>query len=160
MDASCHLRQHVGLMSGKKRKKALQVIWLAVVWNIWKSRNNRIFKGIVIDIEKIWDTSNGYQVSGHNLQLSSLYVEQTVLVGIDGPTDALKELLINGMAKRTVVSIVGMGGLGRTILARHVFNQKDVIDHFDCRAWLNASQSYKAEGVLKNLLKELYQEKK
>jgi len=30
---------------GNKRRSMLQVIWYATVWEIWKERNNRLFKG-------------------------------------------------------------------------------------------------------------------
>jgi len=30
---------------GRKRRSILQVIWYAAVWEIWKERNNRLFKG-------------------------------------------------------------------------------------------------------------------
>ena len=30
---------------GKKRRSILQVIWYAAIWEIWKERNNRLFKG-------------------------------------------------------------------------------------------------------------------
>lgn len=48
-----HLRQHVGLGYSKKRSMVWQVIWFAVVWIIWKSRNKKIFEGVQINLEKI-----------------------------------------------------------------------------------------------------------
>ena len=50
--ASDHWRQHMGLGRGLKRKLIWQVIWFSVIWIIWKNRNNKIFDGAEMDLEK------------------------------------------------------------------------------------------------------------
>jgi len=39
----------------KKRRSILQVIWHATVWEIWKERNNRLFKGTASPIIQVVD---------------------------------------------------------------------------------------------------------
>ena len=39
--------------------------------------------------------------------------------------------------------IFGMGGLGKTTLARRVYNDRNVKRHFDCRVWVSVSQEYR-----------------
>ncbi|MED6110200.1 hypothetical protein PIB30_040687 [Stylosanthes scabra] len=46
-----------------------------------------------------------------------------------------------------------MGGLGKTTLARKVYNSDEVKKLFPCRAWATVSKEYSAKEVFKSLLK-------
>ncbi|KAH0713108.1 hypothetical protein KY289_009067 [Solanum tuberosum] len=57
--------------------------------------------------------------------------------------------------KLTVVPIVGMGGLGKTTLAKAVYNDERVQKHFVLKAWFCVSEAYDAFRITKGLLQEI-----
>jgi disease resistance protein RPM1 len=49
-----------------------------------------------------------------------------------------------------------MGGLGKTTLAKQVYDDPKVKKHFRIHAWVNLSQYFKMEELLKDLVQQLY----
>ena len=100
------------------------------------------------------DTIN---VPWHDPGVVSLFIEEAEIVGIESPKGELINWLVEGAAERTVISVVGMGGLGKTTLAKKVYDNKKIVERFVCRAWITVSQSFKMEMVLQNMIKKFYE---
>ncbi|KAH0668546.1 hypothetical protein KY289_023039 [Solanum tuberosum] len=77
------------------------------------------------------------------------------LVGFDDDAQNITEYLISGVKRLDVVSIVGMAGLGKTALARKIYNSPSIIDHFDVRAWCSVSQTYDRRELVLHILKQI-----
>ncbi|KAJ1700010.1 hypothetical protein LUZ63_008522 [Rhynchospora breviuscula] len=79
---------------------------------------------------------------------------------IIGFQDAERSLITQLVAsvsdhRRRVVSIVGQGGLGRTTLARKIYNSKEVKEHFEITLWLTVSSDFKIIDILKEGIRKL-----
>ncbi|RWR84798.1 putative disease resistance protein [Cinnamomum micranthum f. kanehirae] len=81
----------------------------------------------------------------------SAKVEKIDIVGIEDDVKIISTMLTGGDAGRCVVSIVGMGGLGKTTLANKVLN--DIKRHFQCYAWVSVSQEFTVSDLLYDLIK-------
>ncbi|PON68625.1 NB-ARC domain, LRR domain containing protein [Parasponia andersonii] len=80
-------------------------------------------------------------VEGHDPRLGSLFIEEDELVGIDSTSEEIMRRLLEGTSTRTVISLVGTGGIGKTTLAKHVYDNGAVEGHFDYRTWVTVSQT-------------------
>ncbi|CDP12429.1 unnamed protein product [Coffea canephora] len=100
----------------------------------------------------------GITTHGEELQRirrSSPFSEDKDIVGFEKITKFLVAELMKEDRNRRVVSIVGMGGAGKTTLAKKVYNHADVRARFNCRAWVCVSSSYDHKEVLRSIIKQL-----
>lgn len=67
------------------------------------------------------------------------FVDNNALVGIDYLRKDLGRESIHGESNRTAISVVGMGGVARTTLAKKVADEQIATGHFDCHACITVS---------------------
>ncbi|XP_055807568.1 putative late blight resistance protein homolog R1B-14 [Solanum dulcamara] len=80
------------------------------------------------------------------------YLQATVL-DLDNDLMTIKSRLIGPPSKLDVVSIVGMGGIGKTTLAREVYDDLYMEHHFYIRAWITVSQMHQHREMLLGILR-------
>ncbi|XP_039156130.1 disease resistance protein RPM1-like [Eucalyptus grandis] len=96
--------------------------------------------------------------SWHDLREGAFLVDEGELVGIDEPREEIVKWLVDEEPRLEVVSILGMGGLGKTTLAGQAYNNQQVKAYFQSHAWINVSQSYKIEDILRDMIVQLHNE--
>lgn len=92
-----------------------------------------------------------YDIRGHGLLL-----EESNLVGIREPKNELVFHVLDDDSHLKVISVVGMGGLGKTTLVKRVYEEVKIC--FQTRAWVTISQRFQLKDLLKKVIQQLLQE--
>ncbi|CAN6168097.1 unnamed protein product [Urochloa humidicola] len=83
------------------------------------------------------------------------FVEREEIVGFAAHEKQLLEWVVQDPdPRRTLVSVWGMGGVGKTTLVTRVFKEV-ATSHFHCAAWVAVSQRFTVDDLLRKILKEL-----
>ncbi|KAJ7954231.1 Disease resistance protein [Quillaja saponaria] len=96
----------------------------------------------------------------NEFQGDALLLEESQLVGISEPKRQLIDCLLEGDSGLRVLSVSGMGGLGKTTLAKKVYEDDAVKSIFKLRAWVTISRSYKLQEILRDIIQQLCAEAK
>ncbi|KAL5058574.1 hypothetical protein RYX36_030178 [Vicia faba] len=87
-------------------------------------------------------------------RMAPYFIEETQVVGFESTRDELVRCLVEENNELMLVAVVGMGGLGKTTLAKHVFDSQLVKKNFDCRSFITVSQSYTIRELLTEMIKK------
>ncbi|KAK1407415.1 hypothetical protein QVD17_39031 [Tagetes erecta] len=109
--------------------------------------------GLNVNVERLNTTSR-------RLEETSL-VDESKIVGREDDKEALLRKLLDGGSSSSptqnvkVVSIVGLGGIGKTTLAQLLYSDKRVKDHFEVMAWVCVSDEFDVFNISKSIFQAI-----
>ncbi|XP_028070543.1 putative disease resistance protein At1g50180 [Camellia sinensis] len=89
--------------------------------------------------------ATGFNRAWHDCRSDALLLDESELVGIDEPKSVLIWWLVHEDPGLQVLSISGMGGLGKTTMVKKVFDDAVMKNHFQSHVWITVSESFKIE---------------
>ncbi|KAL0338924.1 UNVERIFIED_CONTAM: putative disease resistance protein RGA3 [Sesamum angustifolium] len=91
----------------------------------------------------------------HVRETDSLSFEPVFLGRDDDARKIINTLITPCNEVISVVPIFGMGGVGKTTLARSIFQNQKVVQHFDARIWVCVSENFNEKMLFKRILKNI-----
>ncbi|KAG7945826.1 hypothetical protein I3843_14G008200 [Carya illinoinensis] len=95
-------------------------------------------------------------------RLTTSYVVESDTFGRDEDKKKVIDLLLpsdvggNEMGnEKCVIAIVGMGGLGKTTLAKLVYNERRVEQHFDLKIWICVLEEFDVPKIKKSIIDQV-----
>jgi hypothetical protein len=123
------------------------------------------FAAIVMQRTNLCAIVNSLPANHHVHDINKTTGEMPSLASMDVASvlgrDQEKNLIISKLVetkdqqKINTVSVLGLGGSGKTTLANLVFNDVSIIEHFDARLWVHVSQEFDVEKLIKKLFEAI-----
>ncbi|XP_030940104.1 putative disease resistance protein RGA4 [Quercus lobata] len=158
------LRRKVEIRNQMKRKVCFFFSFSNPIAFRFKMANK--VKTIAGSLKRINDEANGFgliRAESINANLDTIpnretncFIDNSEVVGREHRVSEIVQLVTNTASQKlSVIPIVGMAGLGKTTLAKLVYNDVQVKNHFNKKIWVCVSNDFDEKKILRDILESL-----
>ncbi|XVF37667.1 hypothetical protein REPUB_Repub20aG0029300 [Reevesia pubescens] len=151
------------IMSGNQMVKEVRVFFSKSNQLAYSLKMGRKVKAIRERLDKIAADKAKFHFSDNPVDLplelkerdqTHSFVREEEIIGRDDDKKKFLELLLESKPDEnvSVVPIVGIGGLGKTTLAKMVFNDDKVGKHFELKMWVCVSEKFEVKVIVEKII--------
>ncbi|KAL3715891.1 hypothetical protein ACJRO7_007619 [Eucalyptus globulus] len=92
----------------------------------------------------------------HSREMTYSYVNKSDVIGRDADKEEIIEMLMQPTDDKnlSVIPIVGMGGLGKTALAKLVYNDNRMKEQFELQLWVCVPKDFDLKKIIEGIIKD------
>ncbi|KAL5230204.1 hypothetical protein ABZP36_028980 [Zizania latifolia] len=129
---------------------------------LFRATMSRKLSNVLNKINELIEEMNKFGLNDHteppqdqqDRETHSALYDSADIMGRDDDKEVVVKLLMEqqDQHKLQVLPIVGMGGLGKTTLAKMVYNDYRIQNHFELKMWHYVSENFKVASILKSII--------